>query len=309
MSAAIAAAGPLRHNALTVQRSADDRCYVARFTAMACPCEALIDVDDAPLACLLAEAVAGCARRIERKFSRYRPDNIVHAINASNGRPVQVDAEAAKLLDYAAMLTQMSEGRFDITSGVLRRAWTFDGGERIPSREQVNALLELVGWSRVVWRNPVLQLSPGMQIDFGGIGKEYAVDLAVAAAAAIAPDVSCLVNFGGDAAVLRPRRNGEPWRVGVETPHAVGVADRIINLTQGALATSGDSRRFVLREGKRYSHILDARTGWPVENAPRSVTVAGATCTQAGSLTTLAMLQGPGAEAFLCASGAQFWLL
>jgi thiamine biosynthesis lipoprotein len=308
MSVAIAAASPHSQHALTVERSADDRCYVARFTAMASPCEALIDIDDAPLACVLAEAIAGCALRIERKFSRYRTDNIVHAINTSNGRPVQVDAETAKLLDYAATLTQMSEGRFDITSGVLRRAWTFDGGERIPSREQVNALLDLVGWSRVVWRNPFLQLSPGMQIDFGGIGKEYAVDLAAAAGAAIAPDVSCLVNFGGDAAVLRPRRNGEPWRVGVETPDAVGVADRIIRLTQGALATSGDSRRFVLKNGERYSHILDARTGWPVEKAPRSITAAAATCTQAGSLTTLAMLQGAHAESFLQASGAQYWL-
>ena len=308
MGLAAPADGPRRQEALTVERSADDRCYIARFTAMACPCEALIDVDDARLARVLAEAAAQCARRIERKFSRYRTGNIVHAINTSNGRPVRVDTETAKLLDYAAILTQMSDGRFDITSGVLRRAWTFDGGERTPTREQVNALLELVGWNRVVWRSPVLQLSPGMQIDFGGIGKEYAVDAAAAATAAIAPDVSCLINFGGDAAVLRPRRNGEPWRVGVERPDAVGVAEHIVYLTRGGLATSGDSRRFVLKDGKRYSHILDARTGWPVEDAPRSVTVVADSCTQAGSLATLAMLQGSNAEAFLQASGAQFWL-
>jgi thiamine biosynthesis lipoprotein len=298
-----------RQDALTVERSADDRCYIARFTAMACPCETLIDVDDALLARMLAESTMRCAQRIERKFSRYRTDNIIHAINTSNGCPVKVDEETANLLDYAAVLTQASDGRFDITSGVLRRAWTFDGGERTPSHEQVNALLALVGWSRVVWRRPMLQLAPGMQIDFGGIGKEYAVDVAADAAAAIAPDVSCLVNFGGDAAVLRPRRSGEPWRVGVERPDAVGVADHIVNLARGGIATSGDSRRYVLKDGRRYSHILDARTGWPVENAPRSVTATAATCTQAGALTTLAMLQGAGAETFLKTSGAQFWLL
>ena len=81
-----------------------------------------------------------------------------------------------------------------------------------------------------------------------------------------------------------------------------------MHLSRGALATSGDSRRFVFRGGQRYSHILDARTGWPVRNAPRSITVAADTCTQAGTLTTLAMLQGEHAERLLRSSGAQYWL-
>ena len=91
-------------------------------------------------------------------------------------------------------------------------------------------------------------------------------------------------------------------------PDASAIAARVVNLARGALATSGDSRRYVLRDGIRYSHILDARTGWPVRNAPRSITVAADTCTPAGTLTTLAMLQGEGAAAFLRVSGAQYWL-
>ena len=82
-----------------------------------------------------------------------------------------------------------------------------------------------------------------------------------------------------------------------------------LDLAQGALATSGDSRRYLLKDGIRYPHILDARTGWPVTGAPRSVTVLADTCLEAGALATLAMLQGAGARAFLAGSGATHWVL
>jgi FAD:protein FMN transferase len=168
-------------------------------------------------------------------------------------------------------------------------------------------LLALVGWSKVEWRRPILRLEPGMQVDFGGIGKEYAVDLAVGVAEQIAPGLSCLVNFGGDMAVRVPRRD-QPWRVGIEHAARSGLATILIELQRGGVATSGDSRRFVVRDGKRYSHVLDARTGWPVDGAPHSVTVAADTCTQAGGLATLALLQGSGAGAFLNEQKVQHWL-
>jgi thiamine biosynthesis lipoprotein len=116
------------------------------------------------------------------------------------------------------------------------------------------------------------------------------------------------VNFGGDVAVARERSDGQPWRVGIETTHQAGAAARIIELRRGGLATSGDTRRFVLHEGQRLGHILDARTGWPVRDAPHAVTVAADTCTQAGALTTLAMLEGANARAFLKSTGAKYWL-
>jgi thiamine biosynthesis lipoprotein len=282
--------------------------WIGRFIAMACPCEVLIEQVPESLARRILDAVSDCAWRIEAKFSRYRDDNIVHLINTSAGRPVTVDAETAKLLDFAATLTHLSEGRFDITSGVLRKAWAFDGGSYIPAQREIDALLPLVGWHRVAWRSPVLSLQPGMQIDLGGVGKEYAVDAAAAIAAGIARGVSTLVNFGGDMAVYNARRDGRPWQVGVECPDRPGAAASVIKLTRGALATSGDSRRFVLKDGKRYSHVLDARSGWPVPDAPRSVTVAADTCTQAGTMATLALLRGAEAERFLQSQGARYWL-
>ena len=281
---------------------------MGRFVAMACACEVLIETDSESCARRIAAAVADCAWRIERKFSRYRSDSVVSRINLAQGKPIEVDEETARLLDFASTLHLLSEGRFDITSGALRRIWKFDGGSQIPTQQAIDELLPLIGWSKVEWKRPVLRMAAGMEIDFGGIGKEYAVDAAVELATLIAPELSCLVNFGGDVAVNRQRQDGEPWRVGVEAVRRAGSAAGLIELRRGGLATSGDTRRFVLRGGDRYSHILDARTGWPVRDAPHSITVAANTCTQAGTLTTLAMLQGARARSYLERSGVRHWL-
>ncbi len=281
---------------------------MGRFVAMACACEVLIETDSESSARRIAAAVADCAWRIERKFSRYRNDSVVSRINLAQGKPIEVDQETARLIDFASTLHSLSEGRFDITSGVLRRIWKFDGGSQIPTQQAIDELLPLIGWNKVEWERPVLRMPAGMEIDFGGIGKEYAVDAAVELATLIAPELSCLVNFGGDVAVNRQRQDGEPWRVGVEAVRRAGSAAGLIELRRGGLATSGDTRRFVLRGGDRYSHILDARTGWPVRDAPHSITVAANTCTQAGTLTTLAMLQGARARSYLERSGVRHWL-
>lgn len=293
---------------LSVSLSRDANQWIGRFVAMASPCEVLIEEASAALAQRVVDTVAAEAWRIEHRFSRYRSDSIVHRINESAGSPITVDEECAKLLDFSATLTRLSEGAFDITSGVLRKAWTFDGGEHVPASGQIDSLLDCVGWHKVEWRPPMLKLRPGMQIDFGGVGKEYAVDAAAGSVEALAPGLSCLINFGGDVTVRNARRDGKPWRVGIESCTQSGTAERIVQLSRGALATSGDSRRFIIRDDHRYSHILDARTGWPVRNAPHSITVAADTCTQAGTLTTLAMLKGEQAEDFLKASGVQYWL-
>lgn len=287
----------------------EDGFGVGRFRAMGGPCEVLIETLDATEARVVVERVADCAWRIEDKYSRYRAGNVVDEINTADGRAITVDEESAKLIDFAATLHDLSDGLFDVTSGVLRRAWTFDGGTRLPTQAEIDALLPLVGWDKVQWSRPTLRLLPGMQLDFGGIGKEYAVDQAVQIARNICGRAA-LVNFGGDLAVSRARADGRPWRVGIQDPVLrAGVASRVLELRHGALATSGDTHRFVLADGTRYSHILDPRSGWPVRDAPRSVTVAAATCTQAGMLTTLAVLAGNGAERFLEGERVPHWVL
>jgi len=295
--------GPARE----VSVEAGQDCLVGRFDAMASPCEILIESDDRDVALRLARIAAAEAWRIEDKFSRYRPGNIVARINESGAEAVEVDDETAALLDFAATLHALSDGRFDITSGVLREVWTFDGSDRLPEPQAVSAVLRRVGWGKATWRRPVFTLQAGMQIDLGGIGKEYAVDR-VAGMLREAAACSALVNFGGDLAVTHAPIERRAWRVGIEPVSAdEGRRETVLEIETGALATSGDSRRFLMKDGIRYSHILDPRSGWPVEGAPRSVTVAADTCTQAGMLSTLAMLEGYNAEAFLDGEGVKYW--
>ncbi len=278
-----------------------------RFTAMGTPCEVQVESRDSLLAAELARIGESEARRIEEKYTRYKPTGVVWAINNAGGKPVEVDEETAGLIDYAAQVHALSEGRFDVTSGVLRRAWTFDGSDRVPAPEQVAALMPLVGWGKVQWERPRLILPPGMEIDLGGICKEYAVDRAAMAIMAAA-DCPALINFGGDLRTTRAKAGGR-WAVAIESLDPAKASSGLLQIGEGAIATSGDARRFLLKQGRRYSHILDPRTGWPVESPPRSVTVAARTCVQAGTLSTLAMLLGREAETFLKSEKAEAWVL
>jgi thiamine biosynthesis lipoprotein len=276
------------------------------FQCMASPCELLVETDDKDLADRLLRLAETEARRIEHKFSRYRDDNIVHRINNSNGKPVEIDSETYRLLAFADQCFHLSEGLFDITSGVLRRCWRFDGTNRLPAQSQIDAVLELVGWDKLRFDNRVMTLPRGMEIDFGGIGKEYAVDQ-VLQILQQRTDCAMMVNFGGDCHANAPPRQGDAWITGIENPLKPGDAAEVLRLKHGALATSGDAYRFIEVDGVRYGHIIDPRTGWPVSGAPRSVTVASGTCTEAGILSTLSMLQGPGAEQFLQSQGVDYW--
>lgn len=289
-------------------RRGDDH-WAGTFRAMASPCEVLIDGDDRKDARRVLSIVSAEARRIEAKYSRYRNDSVVSRINRCDGE-LEVDDETARLLDYSGKLFELSGGKFDVTSGVLRRAWVFDGSDRVPTGPAVEEARRRVGWKRVRWRDGAVALPPGMELDFGGIAKEYAVDSSARLVAGAFPELSCLVNFGGDLAVTVPRTGGGSWRVGIEEARSEGgaTARQTLRLVRGGLATSGDARRFLLKDGVRYSHILDPGSGWPVRDAPRSVTVAAGTCTDAGMLATFAMLEGKRAERFLAAQRVDHWI-
>ena len=294
-------------SALSVHRH-NDYC-IALFRAMAGPCEVLVDSNDLQLTRQLGVLAQQEATRIESKFSRYRNNNIIYRINHSDGNPVEVDSETADLLDYAAVCYEISDGLFDVTSGILRRAWRFDGSANVPSQQHINELLEYIGWEKLTWQKPVITLQAGMEIDLGGIGKEYAVDCSAKLLHA-ATQTSCLINFGGDIAVTRPRHSGNSWTIGVANPTATqqtSSTGTFIQINQGAVATSGDANRYLLKNGIRYSHILNPKTGWAVTDAPHSVTVIANTCTEAGILSTLALLHGANAEQFLKQQEVQYW--
>jgi thiamine biosynthesis lipoprotein len=291
------------HQNLSVVRA--DSHWAIAFSAMAGPCEVLVRCSDASEVRRLASLAYDETIRIEQKFSRYRDDNIVYAINHADGRPISLDEESAHLLQYAGQCFEISDGLFDITSGILRKAWTFNGGEINPDRKLIDSLLKLVGWGKVTIDENAVTFLPGMEIDFGGLGKEYAVDRVAQMLFQISHK-PLMVNFGGDIRAMGPDPNDTPWKIGIENPEPEIGPVGVFELSQGAVATSGISHRHCFVNGVRLGHILDPRTGWPVANPPRSVTVLADYCLEAGLLTTLAMLQGRDAELFLDAQNVVY---
>lgn len=279
--------------------------YKCLFNAMASPCEVLFYTDDEAKARAYADAAYDETKRIEAKFSRYLKDNIIYQINNANGQSIEVDEETGRMFDFADQCYQLSEGYFDITSGVLRRCWRFEGREFAPDQQALDELLNLIGWDKVAWNNQTIKLLPNMEIDLGGIGKEYAVDR-VAEMAYQFEIQNVMINFGGDIRALHNIDENNPWVIGIESPDQSDNAIGKVELKNGGVATSGDTKRFCLHNGVRLGHILNPKTGWPVENAPHAVTVIAENCTQAGVLATMSMLKGIDAESFLEEQGVRY---
>lgn len=280
-----------------------ERVLVRHFRAMGSPCS--LRLHGASRAELEAAATAICAdvARLEARYSRYREDSLLSAINAvaRHGGRIEVDAETAQLLDYAATCHRESDGLFDVTAGVLRAVWHFDRGP-LPATEEVAAVLARVGWSRLRWQAPWLEFPvAGLELDFGGIVKEYAVDRA--ATFAIERGVTHgIVNLGGDVRVIGARPEGRPWRVAIAHPRRRDDALLTLSVTHGAVATSGDYERCIVVDGVRYGHLLSPRTGWPVKHLA-AVTVVAGLCLVAGSASTIAMLKEGDGPAWLAALG------
>jgi thiamine biosynthesis lipoprotein len=281
--------------------------WVASFQAMSCPCEVLIrasEADESEVARAASLAFSEAAR-IEKKFSRYLSNNIVYAINHSEGLPIALDDETYQLLSYAGQCWELSDGLFDVTSGILRRAWKFDGQPAHPDQSLISELVKNVGWEKVELTDHSIRLRHGMEIDLGGIGKEYAADR-VAQMLFESTRLPLMVNFGGDIRACAPDTERVSWDVGIEDPSQVDQPIGVIELLRGAVTSSGDSHRCCFVDGRRLGHILNPRTGWPVVDSPRSVTVLGDYCTEAGLISTLALLHGADAEEFLEAQGVTY---
>lgn len=287
-----------------------DQAWVGSFTLMASKCEIHIRTSDPGLAHERVTAAYLEAKRIEQHFSRYLPNNPLANINRSDGTTIVLDAEYIELMNYALTLYQASGGLFDISCGSLRHLWRFDGSQAhnttIPSNEELQQALQRIGLQRIHWSPPELTLPKGMELDFGGIGKEYAVDRA-SQIIQTAFKGEYLVNFGGDCYCHGSAER--PWTVAIESTSHKQDSDNAVTLIEGGVATSGTTKRFFTVGEKRYGHILNPLTGQPVENAPLSVTVVNQNCLAAGALSTLAMLQGAEAEAFLQSQQLLHWVL
>ncbi|GGC96721.1 FAD:protein FMN transferase [Undibacterium terreum] len=279
--------------------------YKIPFRAMACHCEVVIAMQSKDDAHAIAQKAIAEVQRIETKYSRYREDSIVSCINAAAGREaVTCDDETWSLLKYADSLYQVSDGLFDITSGVLRRVWNFKVPQ-IPAGQDLEQVLELIGWGGVRLEEQRIQLpKAGMEIDFGGFGKEYASDRAASLISHQGVQHG-YVNLGGDIRVIGPKPDGQAWMMGIQDPRKKGALTATIPMLAGGLATSGDYERYFEVNGQRYCHVLNPRSGQPVSHW-RSVSVLAPLAVVAGNCTTIAMLKETDGLAYLESTGMRY---
>jgi FAD:protein FMN transferase len=270
------------------------RALLFEFSAMASPCSIRIETRDERGATQAAQTAIAEVQRIEMKYSRYRASSVVSRINnAAGDSAVAIDEETAHLLSFADQLYRLSEGLFDATSGGLRKVWNFKHAA-LPDRLQLSRALADIGWEGVHHSAAQCRLTrPGMELDFGGFGKEYAADRAAGLLKEHGVE-HALVNLGGDIHALGchglPEQAGLAWKVEVQHPRKDKASLAGIDVYGGGMATSGDYERFFELDGKRYCHVLNPRTGWPVSYW-QSITVLAPNTTMAGALTTITMLK------------------
>lgn len=259
-------------------------------------------------------AAVGWVAAFEAKYSRFRPDSLLSRINAAAGRaPVAIDAEMERLLALCDRLHFMTQGVLDPTALPLLRLWDYKAAHpRLPTDAEIAAARRLVGWKKVQ-RTPgqVFLPEPGMALDFGGFGKEWAVDIV----AQIARDhgiTAALVDFGHDLRAVGLPPGRPAWHIGLEDPANPGTVKGSLALTRGqGVASSGDYLRRVIIDGVRYGHIVDPRSGRPVANGCLQATIIAPSCLQAGVLSTTAFVLGvtAGLELIQAQPGAEGQLI
>lgn len=275
------------------------------FKAMGSACEVVLAAASLEDAQVLGQVAIDEVLRIERKYSRYTSDSVIAQINRQAAlAPVACDDETWSLFQFASQLFEKSDGLFDITSGVLRKAWNFKQAQ-VPSADMLDNLLPLIGWQKVIMKDQRIALPlQGMEVDLGGFGKEYAADRA-AQMLKEKGIASGYVNLAGDMRFLGPKPNGEPWLIGIQDPRHTDQVIATLPMSHGGLATSGDYERYFESNGQRYCHVLNPLTGWPVKHW-RTVSVTAPLAVLAGCTTTMAMLKEAQGLSFLKSTGFDF---
>jgi thiamine biosynthesis lipoprotein len=232
--------------------------------------------------------------RLSDMMNHYNPDSVVSQINRHAGvQPVTVPRELMEVLAMARQVSEHSEGAFDITVGSLK-GWRFNPEEPgMPSLDEIRHALPLVNFRQVILNEKnrtVLLKQYGMRMDLGGIAKLYILEagMQVLKQRGI---THAMINGGGDVAVMG-NHQGRPWRIGIRHPRRGDVLLGTVELTQGWVVTSGDYERYFFRDGKRYHHILDPRTGYPTEEGPQQVTLVASDIGRVNGYTLAIMIRG-----------------
>jgi len=278
---------------------------------MGCPCEIGVYSRNSETAQKVMTEAETEVHRLDQKYSHFKNDSFVSLLQHDAREPagVIVDKETSALLDYAATQFELSEGLFDITAGRLSQLW--HRRENLPSPAGIESALQHTGWAKLQWQDKRLSMPAGMQIELGGLVKEYAADRAALILKRHGMN-SAFVELGGDIHVTGPQADGRPWNMGIRKPEHQqadkNTAIASIPVTSGGLATSGDYERSSLINGKYYGHIINPKTGWPVDNF-QSVSVLAPSCLMAGSMSTLVMLMEPEAGLEALHDSGLSWLV
>ena len=250
----------------------------------------------------LKEAIEKRLNTINQSMSTYIKGSEISRFNATRNTETKffISDDFWNVMTVAAKLYRLTGGAWDATVKPLVNLWGFGSaksGNRIPKKDKIDSVLSDIGFEKIeIARNRTLKKKKAaVSLDFGSIAKGYAVDQ-VANFIRAEGFENYLVEIGGEVYASGRRKDGKPWRVGINKPVAGAPADqvyKIVDLTDRALATSGDYRNYFIKNGTRYSHILDPRTGYPVKNGVVSASVTADTCTFADGLATALMVMGP----------------
>ncbi len=237
-------------------------------------------------------------QRIERLLTTYNEESETARINRFAGiEPVAVSEETFLIIERSIRISRVTQGAFDITYGsVDKRLWNFDTELKVlPDKETAIKMARLINYRNILLDKEnmtVMLKEKGMRIGFGGIGKGYAAERAKYVMKAMGVE-SGIVNASGDMTTWGLQPNGQPWTIGIVDPNAKGKIFSYMNITDMAVATSGNYEKYILINGKKYSHTINPKTGLPIRGI-KSVTIISRNAEIADAMATPVMIMGIG---------------
>ncbi len=251
--------------------------------------------DDSSKANYFIDVAVDEISRIEKLISSWDQKSQTSEINRNAGiRPVQVDVELLQLIERSIGLSKLTDGAFDISYASMDRIWKFDGSmTEMPGENEIRTSVEKVGYKKIVLNqneSTVYLKVKGMKLGFGAIGKGYAADKAKELLIEMGVAAG-IINASGDMATWGKQANGSDWKVAITNPLDKNKAFALLPVSDGAVVTSGDYEKYVNFNGKRYTHIIDPRTGYP-SSGIISVTVFAPKAELADALATSIFVMG-----------------
>jgi FAD:protein FMN transferase len=230
---------------------------------------------------------------IDQSMSLWKPKSLINKIN-QNESYIVIDKHFEKVFKTAVLVSKISNGYFDITVKPLVKAWGFgaDGNSKTPTQKQLDSIKTFVGYQKIkLIKGQIQKTDKRVQLDLNAIAQGYTVDV-IAEYLAEKGIKNYLVEIGGEVTAKGKNKEGKPWSIGIQKPNFDIELEAVVNLNNMALATSGSYQNTVVRNGKRYSHAINPKTGYPVSHNVLSVSVLAKNCMLADAYATVFLVMG-----------------